>query len=339
MEEEAMRSCLRKPKCFLVLGSLLLFSVSCERSPIGSAESTNIEAPIHQARIVVLSTNLAGYGRGEWGFAALVEAGNERIFFDAGLYPDTVLKNARELGITLSDVTRVVLSHHHGDHMGGILALRNELADENENAISEVHVAKGIFLSRRDDGEPGEANSTLEIKEKFESTGGVFVEHDRAEELFPGAWLTGPVPRVHPERNWGAGTQIQTSEGWVEDTIPESQSLVLDTKNGLVILSGCGHAGIINTIEYARSQVREAPVHAALGGFHLIEADDRRLEWTGKQLRVVGLKHFLGAHCTGIEAVFRIREHTGLDRRNCVVGAVGASFELTKGLDPLDLAR
>jgi 7,8-dihydropterin-6-yl-methyl-4-(beta-D-ribofuranosyl)aminobenzene 5'-phosphate synthase len=134
-------------------------------------------------------------------------------------------------------------------------------------------------------------------------------------------------------------TEIQTTGGWIEDTVPESQSLVLDTTSGLVVVSGCGHAGIINTVEYARDQVREVPVHAVLGGFHLLEADGRRLEWTGRQLRAFGIQHLLGAHCTGIEAVFRLREHAGLDRKRCVVGAVGASFELSGGIDPLDLAR
>ena len=105
------------------------------------------------------------------------------------------------------------------------------------------------------------------------------------------------------------------------------------------MLSGCGHAGIVNTLEYARSAIQSAPIHAALGGFHLLEADDEQMEWTSSQLRSMGLAHFLGAHCTGIEAVYRIREKAGLTRQTCVVGAVGATFSLEDGLDPLTLAR
>ncbi len=121
--------------------------------------------------------------------------------------------------------------------------------------------------------------------------------------------------------------------------MPDSQSLVLDTEKGLVVLSGCGHAGIVNTLEYARTAIRSAPIHAAIGGFHLLNADDKQLTWTSTQLRAMGLAHFLGAHCTGIEAVFRIREEAGLSRRTCVVGAVGATFSLKNGLDPRQLAR
>ncbi|MCZ6777439.1 MAG: MBL fold metallo-hydrolase [Acidobacteria bacterium] len=288
---------------------------------------------------MLLSTMLAEEGIGEWGFAALVELGTRRILFDTGARPDTVWKNAQELGIDLSQVTDVILSHHHRDHIGGLLTLRRELRTGNPAALSRVHVGRGMFESRSNANSNGEKNAMLAIKREYEAMGGTFIEHEKPVELMKGVWLTGPVPRLHPERNWSGATQIHTTEGWIEDTIPESQSLVLDTTQGLVILSGCGHAGIVNTIEHARSKIREAPVYAMLGGFHLVEADDERLEWTGTQLRKFGLRHFLGAHCTGIEAVFQIRDHAHLDRKRCVVGAVGASFELSAGIDPLTLAR
>ena len=70
-------------------------------------------------------------GIGEWGFAALVEADGHRLLFDTGARPETVLANARELGVDLADVTEVVLSHHHGDHTGGLLTLRRELAKDD----------------------------------------------------------------------------------------------------------------------------------------------------------------------------------------------------------------
>ena len=76
---------------------------------------------------------------------------------------------------------------------------------------------------------------------------------DRPTELFPGVWLTGPVPRTYPERNWSLKRTIHQPDGRVvEDNVPEDMSLVLDTDKGLVVVSGCGHAGIINTLEYAR---------------------------------------------------------------------------------------
>ena len=125
----------------------------------------------------------------------------------------------------------------------------------------------------------------------------------------------------------------------MEDNVPEDTSIVVDSADGLIVISGCGHAGIINTLQYARKIVREAPVHAAIGGFHLFAATDEQLEWTASRLREFGLGYLLGAHCTGLEAVFRIRQLTGLARRAAVVGAVGSSFTLGSGIEALDLAR
>src|SRR3989449_6978979 len=108
---------------------------------------------VNSVHITVLSTMLADKGVGEWGFAALIEADGHRLLFDTGDRPETVLQNARELGIDLSTVTEVVLSHHHGDHTGGLLALRRELAKANPAALSRIHVAPGIFVSRRQAGD------------------------------------------------------------------------------------------------------------------------------------------------------------------------------------------
>jgi 7,8-dihydropterin-6-yl-methyl-4-(beta-D-ribofuranosyl)aminobenzene 5'-phosphate synthase len=278
-------------------------------------------------------------GIGEWGFAALVVADGHRFLFDTGARPETVLRNARELKIDLRVVPAVILSHHHGDHAGGLVTLRRELGKLNSGALARTHVGAGIFLSRP--GPDGrEANETLAIKPAYEALGGSFVVVDRPTELYPGVWLTGPVPRTYPERNWTLKRTIKHADGRdVEDDIPEDMSLVLDTNKGLVIVSGCGHAGIINTLEYARRQVRETEIHAALGGFHLFEADAATLDWTAAKLRAFEVRNLLGAHCTGIEAVFGLRQRVGLSRPACAVGAVGSRFDLESGLDPGPIAR
>ena len=289
---------------------------------------------VKSLRIQVLSTMLAGQaGFGEWGFAALVEADGRRILFDTGAHPETVLNNARALRVDLSNITDVILSHNHLDHTAGLVTLRKATMAKRSDALSRVHVGKGIFLSRPTPA--GEGNSVLRSRPEYEATGGKFIEHEKAVELQPGVWLTGPVPRTHDERNWGMGA---TTAG-VEDNIPEDMSMVFNTDSGLVVLSGCGHAGIVNTIAYSKQIVREAPVLAALGGFHLFALNDEKLNWTADFLKKLGLKSFLGAHCTGIEATYRIRERAGLDRRSCSVAAVGATFELGKGLSPGSLAR
>lgn len=322
--------------------SIALLPLALTRTEMATNPAGNSQAKpdkrVQSLRVLVLSTMLADAGIGEWGFAALVEVDGHRILFDTGAHPDTVLRNARELGVDLSGIQEVILSHNHADHTGGLLHLRRELAKQNRTALSRAHVGRGIFWSRPRAGEDG--NSMIKVRPAYEATGGTFIEHDKPVELYPGVWLTGPVPRVFPERNWsGRGGKVKTPTGLDEDTIPEDASLIFDTDKGLVVLSGCGHAGIINTLEFARNRIRRAPVHAAIGGFHLFQLDDKKLAWTATKLREFGVRHLLGGHCTGIEAVYRLRQLAGLDRSTCVVSSVGSSFALDKGIDPLALAR
>jgi 7,8-dihydropterin-6-yl-methyl-4-(beta-D-ribofuranosyl)aminobenzene 5'-phosphate synthase len=313
--------------CVLVLFSACGASGQTSANPVRSNQNQ-----INKLKITVLSTMLADKGIGEWGFAALVEADAHRVLVDTGARPDTVLENARELGVDLSDVKEVVLTHNHSDHVGGLLTLRRAFMKNNPNALSVAHVARGIFYSRPSN--KGEDNPMIEIKKEYEATGGHFVEHEQSTELFSGAWLTGPVPRVYPERNWSVTGKVQTPSGLVEDTIPEDQSLVLNTATGLVVVSGCGHAGIVNTLTFAGKQFPDVPVYALVGGFHLFSANDTQLDWTADKLKEFKTSYLIGAHCTGIESVYRIRQRLGLSRQSAVVGAVGAMFVLGEGIHP-----
>ena len=272
-------------------------------------------------------------GIGEWGFSALVVVDGHRILFDTGGRPDTVLINTRALKVDLNNVPDVILSHNHRDHTGGLMTLRRDAAAKNSNALGRAHVGQGIFLKR--------GTSWMEnLRRDYEATGGKVVVYDAPTELFSGVWLTGPVPRTYPERNWSGTGQIELADGSKrEDNIPEDMSLVIDTDRGLVVISGCGHSGIINTLEYARKKVRDAPVYAAIGGFHLFALDDEKLKWTAGKLREFGVQNFLGAHCTGIEATYRLRELVGLSRRTAAVAAVGAEFNLGEGMKPGNISR
>ncbi len=293
---------------------------------------------VKDVSIRILSTMLADDGIGEWGFSAIVEADGHRILVDTGARPSTVLENARELGVDLASITDVVLTHNHSDHTGGLLTLRRAVLPVNRSGLSRAYVARGIFYSR-----PGpnakESNPVLAIKSEYEGSGGKFFENSKPVELYPGIWLTGPVPRKYPERNWSTVGKIVTPSGIIEDNIPEDQSVVLETDRGSIVVTGCGHAGIVNTLEFARQAINLSPVHAIVGGLHLFNADDEKLAWTAGKLRDFGLKYFISAHCTGIEATYRIRELANLDRRTCVVGSVGSSYSLAKGIDPLRIAK
>jgi 7,8-dihydropterin-6-yl-methyl-4-(beta-D-ribofuranosyl)aminobenzene 5'-phosphate synthase len=303
--------------------------------PAAATPSPDSRPEVHALKITILSTMLADQGIGEWGFAALVEADGRKILFDTGARPNTVLENAKELKIDLSDVQDVVLSHFHDDHTTGLMTMRREYMKRNPAALSRVHVGEGIFLERRGK----DTNPMIAMKTEFETTAGTFVVHDKPEELFPGVWLTGPIPRTYPEKNYPQGIEVKQGHRWVEDNLPEDQSLVFNTSRGLVLLAGCGHAGLINTLEFARKLIRPAPVDAAIGGFHLYNAKDEQLNWTADKLKEFQIVQILGAHCTGIETVYRLRQRLGLSRHDCVVGTVGAIFDLKDGIHTGPIAQ
>ena len=120
---------------------------------------------VQRLRVLLLSTMLADRGIGEWGFAALVDADGRRLLFDTGAAPDTVLRNARSLGVDLGGVEDVILSHNHRDHTGGLLALRRALRGAAPRALSRVHVAPGIFYPRP--GSEGDENGLLRDRAAF----------------------------------------------------------------------------------------------------------------------------------------------------------------------------
>lgn len=293
---------------------------------------------VRQLKVTVLSTMLADSGIGEWGYSALVEVDGKKILFDTGANPDTVLKNAATLGIDLSDVEDVVISHHHDDHTGGLLSLRRALLLKNPAAMSRAHVSANIFTPRlKADGSDG--NGLTPSRAPYEATGGHFLLHDAPTEIAPGVWFTGPVPRKFPETNWSdKGLSIHTSTGDTVDNIPDDAALVFNTSDGLVILTGCGHAGIVNIGTYAQTIAGKKTVVAVIGGLHLFAKPDSVVDWTGAQLKRMGVKYLLAGHCTGIEATMRLRRALGLDRHTAPVSSVGSSFTLHKGIYPGKLA-
>ena len=336
----------------LLLSAFLACAACAHPSPATAQRSTSpAEAPVphgsaaplevaSSVRVTILSTMLADEGIGEWGFSALVEVDGRPILFDTGAHPDTVLRNAQDLSIDLSRVSDVVLSHNHEDHTGGLVALRRALSAKSPAALSRAHVAPPIFWSRP--GSSGEENPMIATKREYEALGGAFVEHGGFERIAPGVYVTGLVPRAHPEKNYGRhghlGSVI-TPTGVANDDVPEDMALVVVTREGLVLVVGCAHAGLVNTIEDAEQATGEPRVQAAIGGFHLFEASDETLAWTARSLAPAHLVYLIGAHCTGIESTYRLRALLGLDRKTAVVGAVGARFELGKGLEPGDIAQ
>jgi 7,8-dihydropterin-6-yl-methyl-4-(beta-D-ribofuranosyl)aminobenzene 5'-phosphate synthase len=140
------------------------FGPTLVKAQTPAASVAGSAAQIRALKITVLSTMLVGdiAGLGEWGFSALVEADGHRILMDTGAHPETVLRNARDLGIDLSDVSEAILTHNHWDHVGGLIPLRHEMMKKNPAALSVAHVSRGIFYSRP--SPKGEQNEMIGIR-------------------------------------------------------------------------------------------------------------------------------------------------------------------------------
>ena len=292
------------------------------------------KSTVKELKVTILSTMLSQQGIGEWGFSALVEADSFKILFDAGARERTVIENAKELGIDLSKVPTLILSHNHADHTVGWLPLRNAMKTINTHSLSITHTGKGLFDTRIS-AKGDENNSRKKDSLLYVQTGGLVKVHNDFTEIFPGIYLTGPVPRKYPEKNYTLGGRIVRKKdeagNIIDDIVPEDMSLVIRTEKGLVLISGCGHSGLINTVTHIQDNLPQQPLLAAIGGFHLLENTDEQIKWTADQLKQTRLRYFMGAHCTGIEPVYQIRDQLGLKRGECIVGSVGAVFSTEKG--------
>ena len=287
-------------------------------------------------KITILSTMVANFsGEGEWGFSALLETESGDILFDTGFKPDTVLNNANALDINLSNVEKVVLSHFHTDHTGGLFTLRRHYQSSNAKAFSTVYVGKGFFEQRYDrqlkpsyslQGS-GEGFATPKaFRQAAEALGIRFVVLESPKEIAPNLYLTGPVERIHDERNYSPGFLLKTEQEYVPDYIPESQALGIEVDGQWVLLSGCGHAGIVNASEKLRN-IRKQNILMGIGGFHLFRADQATIDWTVENLRTFGMKKFVGAHCTGVRATYQIQEQLDLPHSDVSIGAIGTQID------------
>ena len=279
-------------------------------------------------KITVLATNISDYGGlGEWSFSAVFESDEESVLFDTGFKSDTVLHNVLHLGVNLSRTEKVVLSHFHSDHTGGLLVLREHFRDKNPKALSIVYVARGFFDQRRTHNGslvgPGEFESAEDFRGAAEALGISFVEIDSPTEIAPKLWLTGPVPRLVEAYNGPAGLFIDGPDGPSEDIIIDDQSLGYLTDRGWLMTSGCGHSGLINTGNVLQSIKRE-PVYSIVGGFHLWRADQATLNRTAAWLEKAGLELMMGGHCTGIAAAETIGSKLSLPRSHISHAAVGS---------------
>lgn len=278
-------------------------------------------------RLRFLSTQLTATtaARAEWGFSALIEADDARLLFDTGNSPDTVTTNAQGLGVKLEGVHDLVLSHWHGDHVGGIVPVLKAIGAGDTRIYADPKIFDEKYSREAPDRQ---VNGLRDRRSAIEAAHGIFDLASSAREIRPGFVLTGEVTRTRSsDQKLPDGTLMRSGDTMVLDTVPDEQSLIINTRDGLVVVTGCGHAGVVNTIDQVHRLFPDRPIAAVIGGLHWFAAPEGDIVEAGQQLQSLGVQKLVGAHCTLVEPMFTLREH-GWSRDTAVIGAIGRDFFL-----------
>jgi len=277
-----------------------------------------------KARITVLCENTVGalIGTGEHGFSAFIETEAGNYLFDTG-NGSSIVRNALLLRKDLASVEKVFLSHGHQDHTGGlpeVLKLKGEV---------EVLAHPDIFLERiavlREDNREERRFAGIPYKRGYlEFSGARFILQKEFSNPEKDIYLTGEVPRRTAFEKPDPRLFAKVQDTWEPDQFPDDQSLVLDTPKGLVIVFGCAHSGMINTITHIMEKTGKERIYGLLGGTHLGFLTPEQLEESINAIKRLEVEYVGVSHCTGMKACMRLAQEFG-DR--FFYGHVGATFE------------
>jgi 7,8-dihydropterin-6-yl-methyl-4-(beta-D-ribofuranosyl)aminobenzene 5'-phosphate synthase len=225
--------------------------------------------------------------------------------FDFGLDPADVMGNIALLGLDIGKTNAFGLSHGHYDHYTGAVSI----IKQNQERIAKgtpFYVGEEAF-ARRYTLRPGASEPTdlgQLSKEDIEALGIKVIEVKTPVEIIPGAYFTGSIERVTSYEKVPVTQQVKRGEKIESDTFPGEQAVFFNVKGkGLVVLSGCAHCGIVNTVKHAQKITGVDKVHAIMGGFHLIVAKPELIQSTVADIKAIKPDHIVGTHCTGFRAL------------------------------------
>jgi 7,8-dihydropterin-6-yl-methyl-4-(beta-D-ribofuranosyl)aminobenzene 5'-phosphate synthase len=253
----------------------------------------------------------------EHGLALWIEIGDRKILFDAG-QGMALYNNACFLGINLEEADMVILSHGHYDHTGGL----PEVLEQVKNVSVYAHPAVfEIRFSRHSDGGIHNIAMPRLSQEALRQKANLILS-DKPKEIFPGFHLTGAIPRVTDFEDTGGDFYLDR-ECLTPDPVLDDQAVFIETSSGLVVILGCAHSGVINTLNYIRKLTGNASIHTVIGGMHLGNASESRIAQTIQQLKKLKLQALMPAHCTGFAASVRLsREFAGIFRHVHVASTI-----------------
>jgi 7,8-dihydropterin-6-yl-methyl-4-(beta-D-ribofuranosyl)aminobenzene 5'-phosphate synthase len=253
---------------------------------------------VSETEIIVLAENQTSSPtlEGEHGLSLLVLANARRVLFDTGM-SGVLVKNARTMGIAdeLANIDAIVVSHGHYDHAGGLASVL-----EHVQRPIPVHVRPGFFAPRLSlRGDVPRAIGVPFDRPSLEARGARFVEEADGREILPGFWLTGEIPMREEQVAGESGLMLgATREDAIADTFADEQALAVDTEQGLAVLVGCSHRGLVNSILAANTAARRDQVAIVLGGAHLRSATPDQIDWAIQRSQELA-PHLALGHCTG----------------------------------------
>ena len=279
-----------------------------------------------KVRVTVLVENTAeGLGLlAEHGLAFWIEAGSQCTLFDTG-QGGVLTNNAYRLGISLSRVDTIVLSHGHYDHTGG---LADVLRGDRPTVIYTHAVALNPKFAINKDGTSREIGIPYISQQALEHRRDRLALIEKPTPLSNGLIATGPVPRVTDFEDTG-GPFFLDSQCDRPDPLVDDQAVFFESSQGTVVLLGCAHAGVINTLRYVQQLTGGRPIHTVLGGMHLVGASTERLERTIGELHELKIERIGPAHCTGRDATSALWDALPNRCISCQVGTQLA-FDLTQ---------
>ena len=263
---------------------------------------------IHSLKITAIVENTAGTidAAGEWGIALWIEADHHRILYDTG-QGHTLLHNARLLGIDLTTAEALVISHGHADHTGGIAAL----IEAGFHGRMYMHPAALNAKYRREKTPPNRANGIpLASYRAMMSRRSELIESPAPTEIVPGMIVTGAIPRMNTFEDVPESFFLDP-ECTQPDQMIDDQALLIETPRGWTVITGCGHAGLINTLNYTRALIGNGRIACVMGGLHLFSASAERINATVENLRAFDVERIAPCHCTGFEATGALQRELG----------------------------
>lgn len=241
----------------------------------------------------------------EHGLSMVIEAGGLRILFDAG-QGQALEHNTLKLGASLTHLDTFVLSHGHYDHTGAVDYVMQESPE------LQVYAHPDIFKTRYSiHPKCGPKEISMPSEERL-IIANLPASHlnwiKKPTQIAEGVWLTGPIPRNHPLEDTG-GPFYNDADGQDPDPVTDDMALWVETERGLLVVCGCCHSGLINTLEHIFDQSGQRRLWGIIGGLHLKHASRVRLHATASALRELSPEFIVPCHCTGDTAIDWFKEN------------------------------